>query len=59
MDPRNSDGADVLFGDLGNDWIVGGTGHDTLWGGWGNDLLQADDDLHSGCLASTPNGTCT
>jgi Ca2+-binding RTX toxin-like protein len=57
--PAQYDGADVLFGDLGNDWVVGGTGHDTLWGGWGNDLLQADDDLHSGCLGTTPNGTCT
>jgi Ca2+-binding RTX toxin-like protein/uncharacterized protein involved in high-affinity Fe2+ transport len=40
---RQSDGADVLAGDLGNDWIVGGTGKDTLWGGWGNDLLNSDD----------------
>ena len=54
-----TDGDDILFGDLGNDWIVGGTGRDTLWGGWGNDLLQADDHLEAGCLASTPNGTCT
>ncbi len=54
-----TDGNDVIFGDLGNDWLVGGTGQDTLWGGWGNDLHNADDDLHSGCLASTPNGTCT
>ncbi len=42
-DLRRSDGADAIFGDLGNDWVVGGTGQDTLWGGWGNDLLNADD----------------
>ena len=41
----HNDGADVIFGDLGNDWLVGGTGRDTLWGGWGNDLLNADDVL--------------
>ncbi|MGB7818284.1 MAG: Calx-beta domain-containing protein, partial [Ornithinibacter sp.] len=55
----HSDGDDIIFGDLGNDWIVGGTGRDTLWGGWGNDLLQADDDLASGCVTQKPNGTCT
>ena len=54
-----TDGNDIIFGDLGNDWLVGGTGNDTLWGGFGNDLLQADDNLSAGCLASTPNGTCT
>ncbi len=43
----SNDGEDVLFGDLGNDWIVGGTGRDTLWGGWGNDLLNADDVLET------------
>ena len=42
---KHSDGDDVVFGDLGNDWLVGGTGKDTLWGGWGNDILNADDDL--------------
>jgi len=57
--PRQSDGDDTIFGDLGNDWLVGGTGKDTLWGGWGNDLLNADDNLAAGCRASTPNGTCT
>jgi Ca2+-binding RTX toxin-like protein len=41
----NDDGADAIFGDLGNDWIVGGTGRDNLYGGWGNDYLQADDNL--------------
>ena len=40
-----TDGDDIIFGDLGNDWAVGGTGRDTLWGGWGNDLLNADDRL--------------
>jgi hypothetical protein len=38
---------DVIFGDLGNDWLVGGTGRDNIYGGWGNDLLNADDD-HTG-----------
>ena len=42
---RRSDGADVIFGDYGNDWIIGGTGQDHLYGGWGNDLLNADDVL--------------
>jgi Ca2+-binding RTX toxin-like protein len=40
-----SDGSDVIFGDLGNDWMVGGTGRDDIYGGWGNDLLNADDDM--------------
>jgi Calx-beta domain/RTX calcium-binding nonapeptide repeat (4 copies) len=39
------DGRDVLFGDVGHDWLVGGTNRDHLFGGYGNDLLQADDDL--------------
>ena len=39
------DGADVIFGDLGNDWLVAGVGKDTLYGGWGNDLLNGDDVL--------------
>jgi Ca2+-binding RTX toxin-like protein len=42
-DLRNSDGGDVIAGDLGNDWLVGGTGQDTMYGGWGNDLLNSDD----------------
>ncbi len=37
------DGADKIFGDLGNDWLVGGTGRDDLYGGWGDDLLNVDD----------------
>ena len=41
----SNDGADVIFGDLGNDWMVGGTGKDTTYGGWGNDLSNADDVL--------------
>jgi hypothetical protein len=41
------DGRDVLFGDVGNDWLVGGTNRDHLFGGYGNDLLQADDDLET------------
>jgi Ca2+-binding RTX toxin-like protein len=43
----NDDGADKIFGDLGNDWLVGGTGRDNMYGGWGNDLINADDD-HDG-----------
>ena len=42
---KTTDGADRIFGDLGNDWIVGGTGRDNLYGGFGNDLLSVDDDL--------------
>jgi Ca2+-binding RTX toxin-like protein len=42
---RNTDGDDVIFGDLGNDWQVGGTGRDTIYSGWGNDLANADDVL--------------
>ena len=45
--PVRDDGADVLFGDAGNDWLVGGTNTDFLFGGFGNDLLQADDNLDS------------
>ena len=35
---------DVMFGDLGNDWLVGGPDNDQMFGGYGNDLLDADDD---------------
>ncbi|MHC1764378.1 MAG: hypothetical protein AB9869_08735 [Verrucomicrobiia bacterium] len=42
-DGVNDDGADRIFGDLGNDWLVGGTGRDNIYGGWGDDLLNADD----------------
>ena len=41
------DGRDVLFGDVGHDWLVGGTNRDILFGGYGDDLLQADDDLET------------
>ncbi|MEO6021102.1 MAG: calcium-binding protein [Knoellia sp.] len=52
-----SDGNDVVFGDLGNDWSVGGTGADTIWAGWGNDLSNADDDLRTnGGLNDAPDG---
>ena len=34
---------DVVFGDLGNDWLVGGIGQDRLYGGYGSDLINADD----------------
>jgi len=40
-----NDGDDILFGDLGNDWLVGGTNSDHLYGGYGNDLLNVDDNL--------------
>lgn len=48
-DPDNqvelhNDGADRIFGDLGNDWIVGGTGRDHMYGGRGSDLINMDDD---------------
>jgi hypothetical protein len=36
---------DLIFGDVGNDWLVGGTNRDNLWGGYGDDLLNADDFL--------------
>src|SRR5262249_42245827 len=53
---KNNDGDDVIFGDLGNDWLVGGTGHDDVFGGWGNDLLNLDDDLRtSGGAHTTPD----
>ena len=39
-----TDGDDVIFGDLGHDWMVGGTGRDTVWGGWGDDLINLDDE---------------
>jgi Ca2+-binding RTX toxin-like protein len=42
-EPQMSDGDDVIFGNLGNNWIVGGTGRDHLWGGDGNNVLNADD----------------
>jgi Ca2+-binding RTX toxin-like protein len=40
-----TDGDDVIFGDLGSDWMVGGTGRDTIWSGWGDDLANLDDKL--------------
>ncbi|MBV1877477.1 MAG: LEPR-XLL domain-containing protein [Pseudomonadales bacterium] len=43
-----SDGADRIFGDLGNDWLVGGTGRDHMYGGRGDDLLNIDDNHDSG-----------
>jgi Ca2+-binding RTX toxin-like protein len=38
-----SDGDDVIFGNLGNNWIVGGSGRDHIWGGFGFNVLNADD----------------
>ena len=46
--PVATDGDDVIFGDLGHDWMVGGTGRDTVWGGWGDDLINIDDKLTTG-----------
>ena len=52
-----SDGDDVIFGDLGNDWRVGGTGRDAMYGGFGNDLLDADDNKDTaGGSNLTPDG---
>ena len=41
---NNNFDEDVLFGDLGNDWLVGGPDNDQLFGGFGADLMDADDD---------------
>jgi len=41
----NTDGNDIVMGDLGNDWMVGGSGQDDIYSGWGNDLANADDIL--------------
>src|SRR4029079_18136133 len=45
-----TDGNDMIFGDLQNDWVVGGTGRDIGFLGWGDDLGNFDDKL------STNNG---
>ncbi|HTE37397.1 MAG TPA: hypothetical protein VK630_12710, partial [Reyranella sp.] len=51
-----TDGDDVIFGDLGHDWMVGGTGRDTVWAGWGDDLVNIDDKLTTaGGLNSGPD----
>ncbi|HEY3922827.1 MAG TPA: hypothetical protein VGL76_12045 [Gaiellaceae bacterium] len=42
-----TDGNDILFGDLGNDWAVGGTGRDQTFLGWGNDEVSEDDNLNT------------
>ena len=53
---KRSDGEDLLFGDLGNDWIVGGSGRDTFYSGWGADLVNADDDQDTnGGLNNSPD----
>ena len=52
----NTDGDDVIFGDLFHDWLVGGTGRDQLFGGWGDDLLNIDDKLTTNSsLTTTPD----
>jgi Ca2+-binding RTX toxin-like protein len=51
-----ADGADAIFGDLGNDWLVGGRDRDHLYGGWGDDLHNADDLLDTaGGLNNAPD----
>ena len=42
---KRDDGCDVVFGDLGNDWLVGGTNTNWLFGGLGDDLLQTSQNL--------------
>jgi Ca2+-binding RTX toxin-like protein len=49
----HTDGDDVLFGDLGNDWLVGGSGRDNAYGGWGDDLMNMDDNLETAAGANT------
>lgn len=49
-----SDGDDVIFGNLGNNWIMGGTGRDHIWGGWGDNVLNADDNHHSTLFGPDP-----
>jgi Ca2+-binding RTX toxin-like protein len=52
--PVATDGDDVLFGDLGNDWLVGGTGCDRGYGGWGDDLINMDDNHDSTAATADP-----
>lgn len=33
-------GTDIIFGDLGDDWIMGGQGRAQVFGGFGNDLID-------------------
>ena len=54
--PVYGDGADRIFGDLGNDWLVGGTDNDHIYGGWGNDLLNADDDHDTTARTGSADG---
>jgi Ca2+-binding RTX toxin-like protein len=49
-----SDGDDVIFGNLGNNWIVGGSGRDHIWGGWGDSVLNADDNHHTTLFGADP-----
>jgi carbonic anhydrase/acetyltransferase-like protein (isoleucine patch superfamily) len=51
---KNTDGDDVLFGDLNHDWLVGGTGRDHLYGGYGDDLLNVDDDHDTTAASGDP-----
>ena len=38
--PTPWSGTDLIFGDLGNDWIMGGQGRTQVFGGFGNDLID-------------------
>ena len=42
-----TDGNDMIFGDLQNDWVVGGTGRDIAFLGWGDDQANMDDRLNT------------
>jgi Ca2+-binding RTX toxin-like protein len=48
-----TDGDDVLFGDLGHDWLVGGSGRDQMFAGWGDDLMNSDDKLTTNSSLTT------
>ncbi len=45
--PVATDGNDMIFGDLQNDWVVGGTGRDIAFLGWGDDQANMDDRLNT------------
>jgi len=52
-----TDGDDVLFGDLGHDWLVGGSGRDQMFAGWGDDLMNSDDKLTTNSSLTTAPDT--
>ncbi|MDA8073267.1 MAG: hypothetical protein M0Z82_17130, partial [Actinomycetota bacterium] len=61
--PTPWSGTDVIFGDLGNDWIMGGQGRTQVFGGFGNDLidlratLTVDGGLNDGPVPNPITGT--